>query len=158
MGSRKLSTPSRACALAATGLHLLCGSKRFGRCGRWQLREGVKRMRYKPEELDALVAERVFGWRRVSYGFGWQQPGGKGTETAPPGYSRSITLAWEVVSATKGEFWWNISNDVRNPSREHFYRAQINRWSDDAVFIAESDNAPQAICLAVIEAVANGSQ
>ena len=111
-------------------------------------------------ELDALIAEKVMGWKRGSF-FGiddddrwwlylgngkWQQQGFGGKGFCP---STRIADAWLVVEKLGKNF------DV---SRCRVYQ-EIEAWFWEASFHngpdAEADTAPLAICLAALKAVAH---
>lgn len=130
--------------------------------------------------LDALIAEHVFGWRLISkldledLGYSVKTP-----LLLPPGillsvpkdqfnfitshiprYSEDIAAAWEVLAklAEKYEItFYNFKEDPANSNskllwkvqlREHYFTTAPGNGEDS---IAES--APQAICLAALQAM-----
>ena len=92
-------------------------------------------------ELDALIAEKVMGWKLSRYF--WDTGTGKIAIERTPKYSTSIQAAWDVVEKLEGEL--------------HFKRKD-DKWS---VFLmgaevwagSTQDTLPHAICLAALKAV-----
>jgi hypothetical protein len=96
-------------------------------------------------EIDALVAEHVFGFR---------PPRAKDLRFMPMRYSADITEAWRVVErmlespSTSGGPW--MLHNMRS--------CKLGRWSvqfcSDFGYSqsAEADSAPMAICLAALKA------
>ncbi len=104
--------------------------------------------------LDALVAERVMGWRtdkisdrmwRVNEGDCWTRP----KDGFAP--STSISAAWEVVEKMKthkGSGWFNLYWDDDNEEW------MAGWWQyDEWLLHDKAPTAPHAICLAALKAV-----
>lgn len=87
-------------------------------------------------ELDALVAEKVFGHLKPYQAY----PNGT------PCFSTSIAAAWEVVGKCELFKTYDFHQDRRNG------KWQIGWGSDSAYFSAkfEGDTAPHVICLAAL--------
>lgn len=118
-------------------------------------------------ELDALVAEKVMGWRKISHPYPYSDLTWINSEgaTARPGgipqYSTDIAAAWVVVEHLKnslngnewtGEFnlffngceyecWWSFSRKTEEGLYETSKEAGV------------AETAPHAICLAALGAV-----
>lgn len=96
-------------------------------------------------ELDALIAEKVMGWKPPEFIDGvslerrWKND--RGEFDSLPRYSTDIAAAWEVVEkigliiGKNGPVW--DAQDL---------------W-DLPVYFASADTAPHAICLAALKAV-----
>jgi hypothetical protein len=108
-------------------------------------------------ELDAVIAEKVMGWTRLSHPYGEQTHKTLDGRTiladflsAPDGmklphYSTDISAAWEVVEKLRELGWYLAIHS--DPKRGYF--ATIPRA--DGIQI-ESETAPHAICLAALKA------
>jgi hypothetical protein len=98
-------------------------------------------------EMDALVAERVFGWKRLRNQVGWYRDGDKSTwNMREPRFSTDISAAWTIVEKLKGmepEIEWS---DEIHAWCVVFYKSKI----DSATL---GDTAPLAICKAALKAV-----
>lgn len=105
-------------------------------------------------ELDALVAEKVMGWRLGEH-LGmkrnvWKLPEGQKLNgldwcNEPPLYSTNIAAAWEVIEKL------NICIEVLRVKE-----AQTGSWQYVASTVSGrtiADAAPHAICLAALKAV-----
>ena len=128
-------------------------------------------------ELDALVAEKVMGWRlvkrgrRVATGSDYQKPGMevggfRGNDDARrwishvcPEYSTDIAAAWEVVEKMDHPDW---RIEVGNSVDGGFYAImEPHRPIDDCETCGEQSTkdwqaaptAPHAICLAALAAL-----
>ena len=97
-------------------------------------------------ELDALVAEKVMGWKDVntawpSYGSPPESPDGW---REIPAFSTDIAAAWEVVEKLSGP---NVVDDFRLAYWGGCWRAEFQSM----IFqYCEAPTAPQAICLAAL--------
>jgi hypothetical protein len=98
-------------------------------------------------ELDALVAEKMFGHAPESYDFNEA-----GDRHYMPEFSTCISAAWDVVSHTARQWAWSLETDITHDGSD-LVRVQINTWKGDRVFHAEAESAPHAICLAALKAV-----
>lgn len=103
-------------------------------------------------DLDALVAEKVMGWKYYPASAGTMQPINPpywinpdrqsldAIEDWPPSYSTDIDAAWEVVEKLAGTF-----------------RLEYEKYSDWDCELglgsAHAKTAPLAICLAALKAV-----
>ena len=121
-------------------------------------------------ELDALVAEKVMGWKmykgawfpegfdfeveKHKYNADWLSNG-----IHIPHYSADIAAAWQVVEKMKADFsdgsvegfsLWFSSNPVQMPHWKCMFEN-----SEDHVK-AEAPTAPRAICLAALRACDKG--
>ncbi len=109
-------------------------------------------------ELDALVAEKVMGWKsRKSVGLAthegdnlWIRP-----DNCAAGlrvYSTDISAAWEVVekikSIIKRNFFFEL---LYTPERPHWY-AVFSSTKPERRYSADGRTAPHAICLAALKA------
>lgn len=108
-------------------------------------------------ELDALVAEKVMGERRLSRNvdvgdgreFRWKIHGE--LLENPPAYSTDIAAAWEVVEKLGKRF--NVFVDYPTSGNVH---ANTGIMCDDfghGHTCADAATAPHAICLAALKAV-----
>ena len=112
-------------------------------------------------ELDALVAEKVMGWRRVSEGEPYFWPTQKMIDRIKelhpdvlavdyfpaPLFSADIAAAWQIVEKAD---WWQMESVETG---EVWVILAINEsYSYDAT----ANAAPHAICLAALKAVNNG--
>lgn len=116
-------------------------------------------------ELDALVAEKVMGWKKAPNGawmsyekdaFGnggwkshatWKANASVSAVRFTP--STDIAAAWQVVEKMKERQWnFTIADLVKNKWRAEFggSRKHKQTWED-------ADTAPRAICLAALKAV-----
>lgn len=98
-------------------------------------------------ELDALVAENVFGIESTTI-----SPTGidvlvkKGTVRPIPHYSTNIAAAWEVVERFS---YFTITQSKLDKELYHAeFKGRLGEF-----FIAEGESAPHAICLAALKAV-----
>lgn len=106
-------------------------------------------------ELDALIAEKVMGWK-FNPGKVWIRPGGPAPfedvyKTQPPEYSTDISAAWEVVKKLK-HLHPQISycdTTCQWTLRFNNINKEISEFSD----IDGDSTAPHAICLAALKAV-----
>lgn len=109
-------------------------------------------------ELDALVAEKVMGWKQCSMeGVRIKTCYGKPPEFGRndgrvriPGYSTDISAAWEVVEKVKQMNWFFILSDNLFPDK---WEASLF-WDPNGTMIeARAETAPEAICKASLLAV-----
>jgi hypothetical protein len=119
-------------------------------------------------ELDALVAEKVMGWREVS-----KQPianamgqkvmddyVGLPTAAAPqpmlvPRYSTMIQEAWKVADKLRGETQFIAVISGKGPQGVQPWICKVNR---EGSFLEERADTPaHAICLAAIKGVGQNS-
>lgn len=108
-------------------------------------------------ELDALVAERVMGWRSIgsdgisTFGDPPNDPldlSGTGDgHFHVPRYSTDISAAWEVVEKAKD---WRITIDG---GEYHGDSWGVKIANNDGYFYGFGDTAPLAICRAALAAV-----
>lgn len=103
-------------------------------------------------ELDALVAEKVMGWKpcvtQDHPGWVYFDSGAGGGKIAPA-FSTDIAAAWEVVEKLSPRYAIRILNDATpGPSwcceMAHGYGNDIE---------VEAETAPLAICRAALEAI-----
>lgn len=100
-------------------------------------------------ELDALIAEKVMGWRFVNIGgpaFIWVPPYAhpqvNALGLAPPKFSEDIGAAWKVVEKIRkpGQSWnFQIFSD--GTCEAEFYEP------------VRAETMPHAICLAALKAL-----
>ena len=114
-------------------------------------------------ETDALVAEKVMGWRKVSSqiitetmrgSLPWtrwwgekQNAAGRWRIVDLPKYSASISAAWEVVEKLKAE---GMTVDIQ--SRTPGWTVVVDELHDLGVEV-RAPTAPLAICFAALKAV-----
>lgn len=106
-------------------------------------------------ELDALVAEKVMGWRIERYMTNPPKPTGMGmppdstTIAEIPAYSTDIAAAWEVVEKMRAQGFDNqFSWRADRPGHRSRPFACFGRNGS-----AEADTLQKAICLAALKAV-----
>jgi hypothetical protein len=117
-------------------------------------------------DLDILVAEKVFGWRKGTneyniLGWQWSCQGGNpilddgwdGVWVTPlsctPNYSTDIKAAWEVFE--KFGFQGSVTY-----SGSYYYCEIMNGWNKTGAIYGKAENcnsAPEAICKAALIAV-----
>jgi hypothetical protein len=104
-------------------------------------------------EIDALVAEHIFGWGEVTFNAEINAATGRTPSRTGgmdgrgfawiPRYSEDIAAAWEVVERMRGEGW----------SFELLYLKTISKWLCKINgFYDTADTAPMAIALAALKA------
>jgi hypothetical protein len=145
---------------------------RMRRGGRWQRGDDMSNWRELPagRELDALVAEKVMGWkyrqsspdpkkhfcREYGNDAGWwlkpsMTPGAKhwacATCSPPPAYSTDIAAAWEVTEKLAEDFML-VYAVAHAGWRARFEHAE-GWWKGEAY----ADTAPLAICRAALAAL-----
>lgn len=104
-------------------------------------------------ELDALIAEKVMGFKVGRFGHGDPlEIITPRSEFFPiPNYSTSIEAAWEVVE--KLGILHGAFTLIQHPDSQPF-SALTGKWhSGFGKFVGEADTAPHAICLAALKAV-----
>ena len=102
-------------------------------------------------ELDALVAEKVMGWRRREGR--WLVPDRVYSRRNCPRYSTSIAAAWQVVE----RFEERVA--IEGPvTTSDIWRCSIwTSWDENRESsVADTTSAPRAICLAALRAVGVG--
>lgn len=118
-------------------------------------------------ELDALVAERVFGWsvERQAGNSPWLVGHGRNrwTRIENHPFSTDIAAAWEVVEKLQGfdtnrdEPWWSVAVFFGQPGQvcARVYACQPG-WlitdTDTVISEAHADTAALAICRAALAA------
>lgn len=128
-------------------------------------------------ELDALIAERVMGWKVIEtddcngednfwLSKDGQHPfeGEYGDDLELPAYSTSIADAWKVVEKMRAARTWDFSVSWHQGYDTAFgvdgWECEINGWDDTRYErVATSDiqkTAPHAICLAALRASEGG--
>jgi hypothetical protein len=111
-------------------------------------------------ELDAVVAEKVMGWKKVGYsagGGGFATPDNKrwvfkipryGVTQDIPEFSTRIAAAWTVVEKLQ-EMGFNFAIASIRPNPWVASISEENlKWGS-----SEAETVPMAICLAALEAV-----
>ena len=127
-------------------------------------------------ELDALVAEKVMGWRRVSEGepYFWptpemmnrikeQYPDVLAVDYFPaPLFSTDIAASWEVVEKLQGDgFWWSGAyktyelSDGTESDPLYYSRFRCVRGGVRGDHYAYARSMPYARCLAALKTVTN---
>ncbi len=117
-------------------------------------------------ELDALIAEKVMGWKRGDIYWHPYQFANPVDLTDTPKYSTSIADAWLVVE--KMDQWsFDVSRhhqeSEKGKRRGIWYQARVMifgkvNWERDCwkgAFDSVGETAPHAICLAALKAVDN---
>jgi hypothetical protein len=111
-------------------------------------------------ELDALIAEKVMGWRRcpIQDGPYIHFDTGTGGGIVAPAYSTSIAAAWEVwnkVTEGEGAWRWAIySSAASEVDVEYYGEHYIGDREAGCGWSQESGPFPLAICRAALMAVA----
>lgn len=107
-------------------------------------------------ELDALIAEKVMGYRdcfvKNEVAYGCRPEMSSLTYTAVPHYSRSINSAWEVVEKVTARP--QISFSLHGGGNQ--WRAQFcNNTTMESLLISDesAETAPHAVCFAALKAV-----
>lgn len=118
-------------------------------------------------ELDALVAEKVMGWRWISYNnngfilvppdqhsrmkpeYVFQDKAGSREHAGLPRYSTDIAAAWEVVEKLHEIPGYEII-DIRLCSIGYAILAPMGNHMKS---VSTAETAPLAICLAALKAV-----
>ena len=107
-------------------------------------------------ELDALIAEKVMGWRKTRGGYTndltkqWSVP-----EKQLPLYSTSIKAAWEVVEKLRGKgYYFDLDGDKDGGARGELipWIAEFSNVNKKK-YSGYAKTAPHAICLAALEAI-----
>jgi hypothetical protein len=80
--------------------HLLIETRESG--GYKNMSETIKWNELKPEERDALIAEKVMGWEpvtpyKVFQRYLWKREDAPGLTQGTPGFSQSMDAAWLVL-------------------------------------------------------------
>lgn len=114
-------------------------------------------------ELDALIAEKVMGWRyykeRGSSIYQLIPPNGEIShiDNSPPHYSTRISAAWEVVERFKKMGWVvTIESDAEMKDESPYFVSINPRYSGNENYLtvtASKYDAPHAICLAALKTV-----
>lgn len=123
-------------------------------------------------ELDALVAEKVFGKVFPPNGRYLDEPGHLRYAGGVPGfnhlvndvlpkYSTDIAAAWEVVERLTAEWgWWDMEFGWRTISEVERNEKGWTNWcitllgpDDDVEVFFKAGSAAHAICLAALKAV-----
>lgn len=108
-------------------------------------------------ELDALVAEKVMGWRRLPDTPEWGVPPDYTTGGAlgwRP-YSTDIAAAWEVVEKLR-EGWLEVNLDCTAFNCANTVRCCVTKQGQQHPpfpLYADAKTAPLAICRAALRAV-----
>jgi hypothetical protein len=114
------------------------------------------------KELDALVAEKVFGWKRLPMTLANGQPSyrlvspGHSAEPADPvpNYSTNPAAAWSVVEKM-WDFGFNMVRGKKaNEGAGFTYDAAVYDKNQKCLAQAVVDTEPLATCLAALNAVA----
>jgi hypothetical protein len=123
--------------------------------------------------LDILVAEKVFGWRKGTNEYnilGWQWSKRDGTPvlddswdgvwvtplSCTPNYSTDIKAAWEVVEKMREKSFYVRVNSIGKYFECCFIKNFVNENNTPGSFIGLSNTcktAPEAICKAALLAV-----
>ena len=111
------------------------------------------------QEMDALIAEKVMGWKRRKRGGGWLKHG-RATESICPECgegqfhpSRDIAAAWKVVEKCRenGLVVYVDEIDLVNP---HKWRCTLKQKAEDGCcswFEDYDDDTALAICRAALK-------
>lgn len=116
-------------------------------------------------EMDILIAEKIFGWKRKIYppdSLGtlgsavWEKPGPHRphimTIAGMPNYSTEISAAWEVVEKLNS-LGWNVCVASRIDGQ---YACFVTKQAAEDGSAPYRESAPMAICLAALEARERG--
>ena len=109
-------------------------------------------------ELDALVAERVMGWKYLPAGAhpnlhseAWTNDDGASAVFDPPPYSTSIQDAWQVVEKMRGRQRIAQENNTSDQAWVKFVWALP--MAQHGVHYMLFNLTPEAICLAALNSV-----
>jgi len=118
-------------------------------------------------ELDALVAEKVMGWKWLERDefneYRHLTPNGQKIQVAVPRYSTDIAAAWQIVEKIKFmQPGWEIYG--LKPDHLQKFTIEYNgfgwragwapvKLDGNMTIEAEAEAAPHAICLAALRAV-----
>lgn len=117
-------------------------------------------------ELDALIAEKVMGWKNIKGELYWLAGlSDRGIAEDVPYYSTDIAAAWEVFEKIK-TLKNNLSIQISGTSDCPNLLSVVIRWY---IYVADWENgdvmrfsvhesqltAPHAICLAALKAIEN---
>ncbi len=112
-------------------------------------------------ELDARVATEVMGWKTQLYPDGCRvyAPGVRGFNSGPWSPSTDISAAWEVVEKVKplmGNTPWDfvLARDTDIDGNTSWCCNFHAEYLEDGCRVT-ADTAPEAICLAALEASQN---
>ncbi len=106
-------------------------------------------------ELDALVAEKVFGEPVIKDGLGYifrDQLEFEGEYLQVPSFSTSIAHAWEVVEVIAKDYEIHIQLNSFDP-KWRCYISSHNKEPLGRLADHSEDTAPHAICLASLKAI-----
>jgi Phage ABA sandwich domain len=118
-------------------------------------------------ELDALLAEKVMGWRRFD---NWSQAVGKerpfflvgesgvivyrhpdlGKSWSP---SKNMAEAWDVVEKIEATLNFQIDNPGLENKDQRRWRVLFGRSDNPISIVADADSAPLAIARAALQTV-----
>lgn len=107
-------------------------------------------------ELDALVAEKVMGWKRHDLGpingVRWVNKDGRIIDTEHPfTYSTDIAAAWEVVEKMEKDGWQ--ASGHMSATETGYWNFQFTKINEQKQFYALTKTVPYAICLAALKAI-----
>ena len=101
-----------------------------------------------PRERDALIAEKVMGWRKVNNLFEWPAKDSWIHIYDIPNFSTDIAAAWKVVEKLCSQF--NIVLECVSFE----YNCHVNIPADLGSRVhARASSAQEAICLAALKVV-----
>jgi len=120
-------------------------------------------------ELDAQIAEKVFGWKKIyrkDYpdsgdwrGLDWMWDKNEGalywTAQFAPKYSTDISIAWTVIEKLKETHPHLYFQLHENKGTGERYIAQFHDFNVEEQYQGQSNNVAHAICLAALK-VCNG--
>lgn len=114
-------------------------------------------------DLDALIAEKVFGWKNVhEHSFGnagmyWVGDSPRGTMDRLPRYSKEISEAWRVVETLENhpmEYLTDINRISNEGTKETLvWAARIRAVGSERYIYVDAETVPLAICRAALLAV-----
>lgn len=118
-------------------------------------------------ELDALIAEKVMGWKYRGYGNGGGEWTFNGQKMAfgglnggsLPHYSTNIADAWMVVEKMGRWHGFDFMIVMPDPEQTFHLRTYEAGWYEatndgpERRVVSDADTAPLAICLAALKAV-----
>ena len=112
------------------------------------------------QELDALIAEKVFGRRSISRTVSVRSHFGNLDKTVTylengrevPPYSTDIAAAWLVVEKLENQGWHLILNNLGQPHSGK-WSAQFTDVFGRVQVYGEAETSPHAICLAALKTI-----
>jgi len=102
-------------------------------------------------ELDALVAEKVMGWKKLNdTGLSWRSPD-EGFSNLPY-FSTDISAAWQVVEKMRETRWIEVHSTIDGEWAAFYTPIGTTDMNQAIHEYAKASTAPLAICRAALKA------